>query len=1537
MAFFRETPEELKKQLEELEKQYEGHRRPQNEALENALDFLKNLLRQIDASSAVAASVFYDPSTRHYQEHLAPKIEEASPAARFIGNLIGTLVLVWTGGQMLGQAGRAAMMFPQIASRVPQVSPFTAELVRDLALGPTVEALRAALGHEVTAEDVLRSTVTIGGAGLAATPVRRALQGASPWLARPAIGAAATAGAAAGAAPFEEGTLPERLAAVAPEALGTGLAMGLLYPLGQTAPQTVRKAVEEAVEEAVEQAAPQLRRLTRFELTRMPVEEQRRIASMTDEQLREAGIELAEKAREYLQFRFDPKYAELISSWERAGVPNEVISNAIARTDPTSLARRQQRLRRTGMLEIPMPQRRGWVRMPAERANYEVAQRAYINAGRPPSMITLRETLPDPIQRPPEALARLTPEPPRSTALEQPMAPPQQPLTPSGSVSSISVTSPVRSVEDVMPGDRVFSQRLGKSVEVVRTNVKTITVKDADGKTYRLPPSDLLREQAVRREEVVAPARPLIRRPPVEQEPVRLDPVQAERVMQQPEAIVADMVVNDRFEGLFAPLGDVMGDASSLPKEEMRLLPRNLREQLEGIDEHIKALNGQAMRLLRRHKAKAPSDLPPQAQEKFMQIVDQLNEMNRRRNELKPAVIGALESRGNLSEALARRIQNERDAGFVVFQRPPEPVETTPATRVAQEAAQPTQTVQETAQAAQQAAAAVEAPATQPSPMERYQQFISTPQAGETPVTAGDIAGRVRPEELPLTQVGRSAFHRELDQIVGFEWKKSVEGVKDVARTFRTIGWRHRDLLEVPQDAMQAMRASTPTWYAKLFGLARDVFGEDIVKPVRDAHYKYASFVHLYMNKLEDILKPYLRNPAARERIARYLEGETVEGLTKQEIQAAERLRKEFFGADPNSGLFKEFGLDPNRFLTDYLPRLRKGEDLSKILPAEVYQEVKFFAEFERTAKVFENREYDVLKLAMAYLRSGAKRKFFKPVQDVIDPLLSDMDPNRKRLFDMWWGVLMGRPIADEIMINTMIERLAGPLYRALRKQFPDRPAQELSHLLVEMTHLGTIGFNPFSAIKNLTQQLHVVGAVGPQYWLKAQRALRTQSGKELLNYNWVGQHRVYLQGLELQKRIMDRIFGPIPEWGFKMFEWADQQNVQTAYMAGLLKALDEGKSLRQAIEEGNALAAMTQFLYGIDSPTLFRTPVGRLVGVLHTYPVNFARMLEAYWSTGHRKEAVKTIAALVLGGYVLSETTGFNFRDIYPWRTLEGHPIYSFLVKKEFSIPIETAVAGVEALRARIVERDPRLVQEATDKFLEHAKQFIPGKAQYDRFARFIRRAMNEWQELDEQGAVRYTVSPGEAVRGIFGPTTEAEDRYNLYREYEETIIEAVDPEALTTTARAAQAVENFLWGDPAWRLGELQRKAVQLGLDPQEVHQNALRRVRSYYYGTGNLGFWPAVYRGNIQQAQRYAQVLRRLGVTAADVQRSGESRGLDPMLIWQGMRIFGPPYPVNVPTIPSTTGRFIPPIPGTGPGMGRPPVQFTERLPLPPIPRT
>src|SRR5690606_7869814 len=115
----------LRRQLEELEARAREQRRqrPAQEALERVSDFLRGFFRGLDLSAAVAVSMFYDPSSPYYQQHLAPKVEEAGPAEQIIGRLGGMLGLVMAGNQLLGQAGQAAMMFPQVAARVPQVSP----------------------------------------------------------------------------------------------------------------------------------------------------------------------------------------------------------------------------------------------------------------------------------------------------------------------------------------------------------------------------------------------------------------------------------------------------------------------------------------------------------------------------------------------------------------------------------------------------------------------------------------------------------------------------------------------------------------------------------------------------------------------------------------------------------------------------------------------------------------------------------------------------------------------------------------------------------------------------------------------------------------------------------------------------------------------------------------------------------------------------------------------------------------------------------------------------------------------------------------------------------------------------------------------------------------------------------------------------------------------------------------------------------------------------------------------------------------------
>lgn len=131
------------------------------------------------------------------------------------------------------------------------------------------------------------------------------------------------------------------------------------------------------------------RPVTRFDLSRLPVEDQLAIKSFPEEHLSAYGITLAEQARTYLENRFNPKYDRLIEAWEQAGVPNTVIADAVSRTDPASLEKRQKALERDGILDLPMYQSGGWVRTRPGLVDFERAQQAFITAGRPVGMVDM--------------------------------------------------------------------------------------------------------------------------------------------------------------------------------------------------------------------------------------------------------------------------------------------------------------------------------------------------------------------------------------------------------------------------------------------------------------------------------------------------------------------------------------------------------------------------------------------------------------------------------------------------------------------------------------------------------------------------------------------------------------------------------------------------------------------------------------------------------------------------------------------------------------------------------------------------------------------------------------------------------------------------------------------------------------------------------------------------------------------------------------------------------------------------------------------
>src|SRR5690606_38165410 len=130
-----------------------------------------------------------------------------------------------------GAAGLLASRAPQLAARLPQLSPLGRTVAQEVVATPIYEALRAMAGQE---PELAQSLATFGGAGAGALAAQR-LFGARRL---PVLGGA-VAGAALGAQPFVD---PERrLEETLAQALPLGGAVGLLSPLGRASqPPTPR-------------------------------------------------------------------------------------------------------------------------------------------------------------------------------------------------------------------------------------------------------------------------------------------------------------------------------------------------------------------------------------------------------------------------------------------------------------------------------------------------------------------------------------------------------------------------------------------------------------------------------------------------------------------------------------------------------------------------------------------------------------------------------------------------------------------------------------------------------------------------------------------------------------------------------------------------------------------------------------------------------------------------------------------------------------------------------------------------------------------------------------------------------------------------------------------------------------------------------------------------------------------------------------------------------------------------------------------------
>ena len=117
----------------------------------------------------------------------------------------------------------------------------------------------------------------------------------------------------------------------------------------------------------------------------------------------------------------------------------------------------------------------------------------------------------------------------------------------------------------------------------------------------------------------------------------------------------------------------------------------------------------------------------------------------------------------------------------------------------------------------------------------------------------------------------------------------------------------------------------------------------------------------------------------------------------------------------------------------------------------------------------------------------------------------------------------------------------------------------------------------------------------------------------------------------------------------------------------------------------------------------------------------------------------------------------------------------------------------------------------------------FVPGAVQGRRIAKFLDAIRNDYKIYDERGRLKYEMTPGEAWRGLIGPTVEARTRFEQFRATEYT--------RKHYQALRAQAIDAALMGDLA-AYTRTQEQIIQMGGNPitmQHVRQELQLRQKT------------------------------------------------------------------------------------------------------------
>lgn len=379
-------------------------------------------------------------------------------------------------------------------------------------------------------------------------------------------------------------------------------------------------------------------------------------------------------------------------------------------------------------------------------------------------------------------------------------------------------------------------------------------------------------------------------------------------------------------------------------------------------------------------------------------------------------------------------------------------------------------------------------------------------------------------------------------------------------------------------------------------------------------------------------------SPDANQRIFKYLDGQDVP-ISKQELAVANEIKAYL------SGWADKLGLPKEKRITNYITHIFEKDFIKKEFDPEIAKLIQNrvagsvydpFTE-QRLGKM--GYVEDTWRALDAYVKRATRKVNMDIALEQVKDKAKTLETSQYNYVKQYIDRINLRPTEIDNLIDNTIKQLVG--YR-----FGQRPVSSLARTGRQMVYRGTLGLNPGSALKNLSQGANTYAKLGERYTIKGYWDILTKGSKELQDVGVLRDNFIQDRTISAGKQLLQKLDKGL----FVFFDGAEKINRGAAYFGAKAKALNSGLSEEEAIQAGLKMVRDTQFTFGsVDTPPILSSDISKLLLQFQSYSLKQGEFLGEMIANKEFAGLIRYALAGTAFVYTMGKLIGMKPKDLIP------------------------------------------------------------------------------------------------------------------------------------------------------------------------------------------------------------------------------------------------------------------------------------------------